>query len=240
MIRLVVFGGGYWGHHHVAGLLKAKAAGRARFDELLVVDRLGEHPVKETFGDRPGVRFAVQDWNDFLNAYLDSGERGPDDRLVPAPVAPHLFMNWLHATLTRLRPDVSWEARPLDQPLATPFESLGSAGERFVSFAEWMCPPNCIEPSRCPAIKAERTWEMPETMARYGQELGVVETAVFHSKHFAWGIAALPAQALVDARDRILATLPALGGDYLVATVSSCHGVVGMLSARPRATLAAR
>ncbi|MNY45294.1 hypothetical protein D3C86_1803860 [compost metagenome] len=74
---------------------------------------------------------------------------------------------------------------------------------------------------------------MPETMARYGKALGAVETAVFHSKHYAWGIAALPAQALEEARARILETLPASGGDYLVATVSSCHGVAGMISARP-------
>lgn len=234
MITLVVFGGGYWGHHHVSGLLKAKEAGRARFDSLLIVDRLAEHQVKEGFGDRPDVRIVVEEWGAFLDAYLDSDTRGPEDRLVPAPVAPHLFMNWLHESLARRQPAFDWQALPLEQPLDTPFESLGSAGERFVSFAEWMCPPNCIEPKRCPAIKAARTWEMPETMARYGEALGVIETAVFHSKHYAWGIAALPAQALAEARDRIQATLPAAGGDYLVATVSSCHGVVGRLSARPK------
>ncbi|MBO9539559.1 hypothetical protein J7643_03100 [bacterium] len=232
-MTLVVFGGGYWGHHHVSGLLKAKAAGRASFDSLVVVDRLAEHAVRTAFGDRPDVAIVVQEWDDFLDDYMDRAMRGREDRLVPAPVAPHLFMTWLQRSLARLRPDFAWETRALEEPLATPFEATGSQGERFVSFAEWMCPPNCIEPRRCPAIKAERTWEMPETMARYGEALGVVETAVFHSKHYAWGIAALPSQALEDARARILESLPVSGGDYLIATVSSCHGVAGMISARP-------
>lgn len=234
-MQVVVFGGGCWGHHHASGLLKAKAAGRASFDRLLVVDRLEEHRVRGALGDRPDVSFDVSEWSDFLREYIGSPAMEAGDLLVPAPIAPHLFMDWLALALTETNPAYAWTPTGLEEPVGTPFESTGPNGERFVSFADWMCPPNCLEPKRCPAIRAPRTWEMPETMADYGQRIGTVGAAIFHSRHYAWGIAALPAADLVQARNRLSEAIARNGGgEVLVATVSACHGVVGRLSATPK------
>lgn len=232
-MRLIVFGGGCWGHHHTAGLLKAKAAGRATFEGVHVVDKQPSHRVYEAFCGHPDVTFETADWASFLDAYVGTDRMGPHDRLVPAPIAPHLFMDWLLSRLRRAIPDLRWAARALNEPIGTPFEAVGAQGERFVSYAEWRCPPNCIEPKRCPAIRSPRTWEMPDTVRALQERFQAQGVEVFHSRHFAWGIAALPAFDLQRAHERIVAlTNREAGGDFIVGTVSACHGVVGCLSAR--------
>lgn len=222
-MKLIILGGGCWGHHHASGLLKAKAAGRAAFDSLVVVDRREDHRVRDAFGDRPELHFATTDWSDFLVEQLD--ELAPEDRIVPAPVAPHLFLEWLLSEASRHRPEHGWERVHLHRSFGTPFESLSDSGERFVSYAEWLCPPNCVEPLRCPAIKAQRTWEMPLAVMEYARDIGATPI-VLHSRQYAWGIAALPVGDLVEARERVLS------GDsnlFAVATVSACHGAIGAI-----------
>ncbi|MBC7543397.1 MAG: hypothetical protein H7338_11770 [Candidatus Sericytochromatia bacterium] len=226
---IVVIGGGCWGHLHTSRLLSARQQGKTAFSRLLVVDRHADHQTARAFGDRPGVEFAVSDWDAFLSRFV-AAEHQPGDLLVPAPIAPHLLFNWLIAHLTRSGP-VSIERELVTGPLETPFDMLGAHGERFTSFAEWRCPASCLEPSVCPAIRAPRTWEMVDHLQGLGS--GLHSREIFVARHHAWGVATIPIDALVAAATRLAKLIAERTvTTHWIATVSACHGVVGQFTAR--------
>jgi hypothetical protein len=115
-----------------------------------------------------------------------------------------------------------------------PWQRAGGDGTHYVSFAEWTCPINCIEPPRCPHTRGERTWSLPPAIEHYVQ----VERAggrplegpfVFHCAHRAYGVGMLDV-ADVLAADRAIAERGAQGAaDFLVGTASHCHGALQRL-----------
>lgn len=221
---IVVIGGGWWGHLHATRLLTARERGKSAFRRLLVVDRLVDHAVKRALGGHPDVTLAVGDWDAFLAGWIGRAS-APGDLIVPAPIAPHLFFNWL---VGRLRSDAPCDVavEPVSDALGTPFDLAGDQGERFGSFAEWRCPVSCLEPAVCPAIRRPRTWEMAEHLTGRWPASDVLE--VFVARHHAWGIATVPVESLWEASGRLKGHVEARAAFTLrVATVSACHGVVG-------------
>jgi hypothetical protein len=109
---------------------------------------------------------------------------------------------------------------------------MGDDGTHYVSFAEWMCPINCIEPARCPHTKGERTWSLPPALARYADEereagRPVEGPFVFHCVHRAFGVGMLDVRDILAA-DRAVATRGEAPGRaaFLVGTASHCHGAL--------------
>ena len=104
----------------------------------------------------------------------------------------------------------------------------------YVSFAEWMCPINCIEPTRCPATKGTRSWTMPQALAEYvGMERArghnLAGPFVFHCTHRAYGVGMIDVSSVVHA-DAAIRELAQRGpADIIVGTVSHCHGAIGRL-----------
>jgi hypothetical protein len=112
-----------------------------------------------------------------------------------------------------------------------PWQRAGNDGTHFVSFAEWMCPINCIEPPRCPHTRGERSWSLPPAIAGYvaseqasGRRLE--GPFVFHCSHRAFGVGMLDVADVLDA-DRAIAERGAEGSAaFLVGTASHCHGAL--------------
>jgi hypothetical protein len=101
-----------------------------------------------------------------------------------------------------------------------------------VSFAEWMCPINCIEPPRCPHTKGDRTWSLPPALASYAaseRNAGrpLEGPYVFHCAHRAYGVGMLDVRDILAA-DRAIAARDGAGDSvsFLVGTASHCHGAV--------------
>jgi hypothetical protein len=132
------------------------------------------------------------------------------------------------------------ETRPLSEPVGTPYDATAPDGTRYVSFADWLCPTHCIEPSICPVTRAPRTWEMGEAMAEVVARLQVTSPtagpALFVCRHRVFGVGMFDA-AEVLAGDRFVAEAGSAGGevDVLVGTVSGCHGAVSLLHLGPGA-----
>jgi hypothetical protein len=85
--------------------------------------------------------------------------------IVPSPLMPHLLYAWL-ATQARAvagNADLRGEA-PGDIP-GVPWQNVGADGTRYVSFATWICPINCIEPARCPHTRGPRDWSLHRPVA---------------------------------------------------------------------------
>lgn len=234
---LIVIGGGCYGCYHTRQLLKAQRRGKIAARRFLVVDRNPACRALGEFAGEPLVEVVRADWAAFLREHLAGHAAESDDRIVPAPFAPHLLFDWLLDAVRADSPETGIQRDRCELALGLPYEQGDAVGNRFISAAGWLCPATCIEPARCPAIRAERTWELGDIVraeaARSGRGYAAVE--LFTCRHFAFGVGAIPVAALVRARRRLAALLAGHGAAdrrVLVGTVSACHGVLGELVAQ--------
>lgn len=232
--RIVVVGGGCYGSYYVRQLLRAHRAAAVVWDELVVVDRDPACAVSSLDqADRPPrLRLVVSGWAEFFATYLPAAvgdASSADDAIVPSPLMPHLIADWLVARARSRWPDRSVAVSPIESLPAIPWQRAGEDGTRYVSFAEWICPINCIEPARCPETRSERTWSLPLALAAAAGSGGgsaAVPPLIFHCTHRAYGV------GMIDVRDVVAAdaTIAARGGEgeaeFLLGTVSHCHGAL--------------
>ena len=235
---IVVVGGGCYGGYYVRQLARAERAGALAWDELVVVDRDVRCAVASLAPDQQpsAMRIETREWHPWFAGYLGRAADVPDrherDAIVPSPLMPHLMADWL-ADRARTR----WPARqvrtePLSGAPSVPWQRAGEDGTHYVSFAEWMCPINCIEPAKCPHTRGERTWSMPTALTAYAEHEAAAGRPlegpfVFHCAHRAYGVGMLDVRDILDA-DRAIAARGDRPGraEFLVGTASHCHGAV--------------
>ena len=235
---IVVVGGGCYGSYYVRQLARAERAAALAWDAVIVVDRDARCSVAELpSAERPsGLTTVVAEWSAYFGEYLGRAASNPaaheSDAIVPSPLMPHLMADWIADRSRARRPDRRVTTQPLAQPPAVPWQRAGEDGTHYVSFAEWMCPINCIEPARCPHTKGERTWSLPPALASYAdseREAGrpLEGPYVFHCAHRAYGVGMLDVRDILAA-DRAIAARDGAGGrvSFLVGTASHCHGAV--------------
>ena len=236
---IVVVGGGCYGSYYVRQLGRAHRAGALAWERLLVVDRdagcaVAALPPEER---PPALEVVTAEWNDFFARFLgdasahDAPPDGKRDAIVPSPLMPHLMADWLMARARERWPARRVAIAPLAGTPAVPWQRAGDDATHYVSFAEWMCPINCIEPARCPHTRGPRDWSMPVAVRAYVErqrESGheVEGPFVFHCLHRAFGVGMLDVDDVVAA-DRAIADRGAIGdARFLVGTVSHCHGAL--------------
>ena len=232
----VVIGGGCYGSYHARQLIRAAKRGAFEFRQLIIVDRASDCAARLEFGGHTDVRFVVRDWVDFVDDYLGVAPVDSLDVMVPTPIGPHLMFEWLKRRATRLAGarKVSLSALP-----ETPYTARSDDGTGYLSFATWTCPVTCIEPAICPVTRGPKAWEMDEAVFSFARgEAGsgrpFDDVQVFRCRPLAFGISAWPTSQAVAARERLDLLM---GGTtraqrscrVLVATTSSCHGVVDLL-----------
>ncbi len=274
-MRFFVMGGGCYGTFYARQLLRARAAGALRVDEIGVVDAAPRPAALDRLGSAPPLRHYHESWDDFLDRTLAaydlaaSGEPPDDggvvpeaagaegvelspeggrplssrsDILVTPPFTPHLALAWLLRTLPRRGDGLRWRLEPFALQPETPFRHQADGGPLLLSHADWICPVNCIEPERCPKIRAPRAWDMDATagdlassLAHVDQPVDVVE--LFHCHHIAYGVGGYPLARLPAAAQSVLRAA-ARGRERrglvvraLVGTISHCHGALNLLTA---------
>jgi hypothetical protein len=236
--HVVIIGGGCYGSWYAQQLDRAIMRGALRVDRVTVVDRDPGCQVVRTrdrFRELP-LEVVVDTWAAFLERWLASAtvDSVQHDAIVPSPLMPHLLLDWLIA-----RAQVRWPGRavsvaPLQTPPPMPWERAAPDGRHYVSFAEWMCPVNCIEPARCPATRGARDWSMPPALSAYvtaeqARGHALRGPIIFHCLHRTWGVGMIDVSAVVAA-DALVATEAANGpARFLIGTVSHCHGALGVL-----------
>lgn len=213
---LVVVGGGCYGSYHARQLLKAIRAGRLPGERVLVVDRSAGCAAARELAGAPEATVVVAEWGAFLREWLGDGGASAGDRLVPAPLTPHLLWDWLAAELEA-------ERAPAPSGWRLPYEVEGRSGERYLSAAGWTCPATCVEPAHCPVLHGPRDWDLADVIEERARELGYWP-AVFRCVHVAYGVGGVGVGALLAAREGARG-----GGRVLVATSSRCHAAVGSL-----------
>jgi hypothetical protein len=233
--RIVVVGGGCYGTYYVRQLLRAERAGALTWDELVVVDRNPACAVSTLGADDrpPRFRRLVVSWEEFFARYLPvMADRAEDlaDAIVPSPLMPHLMADWLLARARERWPERAVQIAPIEPLPSIPWQRSGDDGTRYVSFAEWICPINCIEPARCPETRGPRSWSLPVALASEAPAEGREDLAalplLFHCTHRAYGVGMIDVRDVVLADATIAARGLAGGAAFLVGTVSHCHGAL--------------
>ena len=223
---IVVVGGGCYGAYYLRQLRRAREHGALRWTRVLMVDRDPACAVASDMraGNGPDVELRVAEWDVFFEEWLAT-EAAVGDAIVPSPLMPHLFLHWLEQRAKRRWPERTVRRSSPAEQQGIPWQRTGADGTRYLSFAEWTCPVNCVEPRTCPHTRGARDWSMPVTLQRAG-----AGTAIFHCVHRAFGV------GMIDAREILRAgeLLDGLGdrGDSVrlrVGTVSHCHGALGEL-----------
>ena len=241
MRDVIVVGGGCYGSFYAAQLARAKERGRARFRRVVVVDRDPECRARRELGDAPDRAFEVRDWSTYFREFLGaaaparSGE--PQDYIVPSPLMPHLMFEWVLARARERWPGRPIDVAPVPDTLGTPYDRAAPAPDhtRYVSFADWICPTHCIEPTVCPAIGSTRSWEMGDAVRALAGRLRaagqpVHGPALFVCRHHVFGVGTFAVETVL-AGDGIVRAAGETGAPavVLVGTVSACHGALNLL-----------
>lgn len=237
--EVVIIGGGCYGSFYAGQLLEARGKGAATWRRLVVVDRDPACQAAPLLEEVPDAVIAVAEWAEFLDGWLGA-ERAEDDQIVPSPLMPHLMANWIEGQARERWPDREVGMTPAETPVGTPFDRLHPGdGVRYLSWADWLCPVHCIEPATCPVIAGPRSWEMSETVAAWTADRTMVTPtagpAVFACRHVVHGVGMYPARAATDGFAALVEALEqsAKGVDLVIASISSCHGAVGVLRVGP-------
>ena len=238
---IVVVGGGCYGSYYVRQLLRARDAGAAAWGRLIVVDR-EPHCAAATHHAAGDIELEISEWGAFFADYLVRAaadrEASRLDAIVPSPLMPHLMFDWLLERAHGRWPDRDVRQEPLLHAPGTPWQRATADGTHFVSFAEWTCPINCIEPQRCPHTRGDRTWSLPVTARAYVQRARqrrepLAGPVIFHCVHRTYGVGMFDTREVLAGDDlvrRVAASGPAA---ILVGTMSHCHGVFARLVVGP-------
>ena len=110
----------------------------------------------------------------------------------------------------------------------------GNDGTHYVSFADWMCPVNCVEPRTCPHTRGPRNWSMPLwaddfVLAERVATGGAAEAVVLHCRHRAYGVGMFDTNEVVAADGIITRLGNRGGGEAFIGTMSHCHGALTRL-----------
>lgn len=242
---IVVIGGGCYGAYYVRQLLRARQAGAVTWTRVAVVDRDAACRVARertaASADQPwdGIEVVTAEWSAFFRTYFAEAtsyrERFETDAIVPSPLMPHLMLEWLRGRARERWPERAVGTVPLARAPNIPWQRSGADGAHFVSFAEWMCPINCIEPPLCPHIAGPRTWSMPRAARAYVAEerrtgRPLAGPVIFHCTHRVYGVGMFDTRDVLVADDVVCAAAARSAAEILVGTMSHCHGVFEVLS----------
>ena len=180
------------------------------------------------------MRLAVAPWDDFFATYLTDAAGAPAagrDAIVPSPLMPHLMADWLVARARERWPDRSIRVERLDGSLPVPWQRSGDDGTHYVSFAEWICPINCIEPARCPHTRGPRTWSLPVAIRSHAAQARAAGDRadlplLFHCTHRTFGVGMIDVGDVLAADTAIAAAGSSDAASFLIGTVSHCHGAL--------------
>ncbi len=232
---VVVVGGGCYGAYYVRQLRRGVARGALHLDRLVVVDRDANCLVATEPADPAALPFElrVAEWADFFDVFLAGADAR--DAVVPSPLMPHLFLHWLARAAEARQPGRSIAMRAPAEVPGVPWQR-GADAARYVSFAEWLCPVNCIEPAMCPHTRGARDWSLPEALRRAPSRAVAPApsdwdaAALLHCTHRAYGVGMIDVADVLAADALVAALAPAPRARVLVGSVSHCHGALGILA----------
>jgi hypothetical protein len=135
-----------------------------------------------------------------------------------------VLFDWLAADLAHHGFALTRVGGASEPPARPPVLRRTGAGDLALSYAEWICPPACIEPALCPHTRAPKSWSLATELERARRSF------VFPCLHLAYGVGTIPVSAIFDTRDRLVDELRRVEigarAPLWVGTASHCHGLL--------------
>jgi len=208
----LIIGCGHFGGQAILKLLRKDPR-----SEIIAVDK-SEGAIQKV--SHLPVKTVLCDGTFHLNSLLSTGCKM--DYIVPA-VSFHLAFEFILSQLKHL--GVKRRKVPLLPGLPHPIE--GKTGDLYTSFANFLCPENCIEPSLYCTLTGERR---RKSLYQLLKELsGPIESNVIRSQQLEPGLGGFKVKVLLDMVAKIKKRRPS-DRLILVSTASRCHGVTSALS----------
>lgn len=225
-----VVGGGCFGSQYARWLLRARDLGWLQFSRLKIIDRDPQCRWARENEAAAGVELVVSDWVEYFRDLISTNEVSSksNDHWVPAPLSPHILFEGFCRAAERRYGSLRINSEKFKNQVGTPVQIPLESGAMAVSFAEWTCPVNCIEPSTCPAIHSPRYWDMKKYLGKYfsGQS-DSFSWHVLQCRHLIHGVGTIPMEDIREEYQKFLKTLDSRGNlELVVATVSGCHGLI--------------
>ncbi len=225
-------GGGCFGSQYAQWLLRARDLGWLEFSGIRLIDHNPHCLWEQKALGGIGVELVVQDWTDYLADYLVNQLQAPEarqDHWIPSPLSPHLLLLGFLTAARRLYPQWDWAVEPFLEQLPIPVVFPLESGSLAVSFAQWQCPVNCIEPARCPAIQQLRDWDMKTTLEMaFAQKEETCSWHILQCQHRVHGVGTIPMERIFYEFESFLEKISRADlKTVIVATVSGCHGLIG-------------
>jgi hypothetical protein len=233
---IIVVGGGCYGGYYVRQLQRAVDAGALVAGAIAVVDKDPSCPVAQTLPEAGDASVTIElvtaDWRDYFEDYLSRAAESPDrfahDAIVPSPLMPHLMAEWLVGRAKHRGPRRAVRTASIDTPLAVRWQRDGADRTHYESFADWMCPINCIEPRTCPVTRDLRDWSLPPTIDAFARDYGM-RSAVMHCRHRAYGVGMFDTSEVIAADAAVRAAGDDGTAEIIIGTASHCHGALTRL-----------
>ena len=169
----------------------------------------------------PRVHLEVASWNDWLAENLSA--RNALDYFVPYHWAPHVLLDWLTSDLEKRGLRLNRRPGRSAPPVSPPVLRETGGGDLAMSYAEWLCPPACIEPALCPHTRGPKSWSLATELSK------ARDSFVFPCLHLAYGVGAIPLGSIFEVRNQVAAAVEAGRGGpkspLWVSTASHCHGL---------------
>ena len=207
----LIIGCGHFGSQAAKQLLKKKS-----HPKIIAVDKSPE--AVEKLSHLP-IETIVDDGSSYLNQYLSEGRTV--SYLIPS-VPFHLAFEFM---LLRLKP---FGARRAKVPSLSglPNPEIGKTGDLYTSFAAFLCPEDCPEPSRyCTVTRKKREKPLYDILRNLK---GAFESRVIISQPLARGVGGFQPKALLALLDEVK-KLKNSAHPVLISTASRCHGVTSAL-----------
>ncbi|HCU25860.1 MAG TPA: hypothetical protein DF383_12655 [Deltaproteobacteria bacterium] len=232
-----IVGGACFGSQYARWLLRARSLGMLQLERIFAVDRDPDCRLLREGPHDAAISVVCSDWVDYLTRLLlnqATPETVAADHWVPSPLSPHILFLAMTRAAAELIPGLRWESAAITEPVGVPVQIPLAGGNLAVSFAEWQCPVNCIEPPTCPAIRGPRTWDMKATLEKhFSAERAFRSSHVLQCRHFVHGVGTIPMQDILTEFARLLENLKSSPvQEFAVATVSGCHGLIDVAHCR--------
>lgn len=183
-----------------------------------------------------------------LNYVEGQNNYNEKDILIPDHTAKHVFLQVYLQIVKQKFPKLTTELSPFKSDFKPPFIHKSENDAIWaISYATWICPPDCDEPEICPHIEDTRTWDFNESLGKlFDQILNQESTRRlstqsihrFPCTQLYAEIAQIPFPKIIK---EISEFIYKLQNDppqkVIVATHSHCHGILGQFEIKPRASV---
>ncbi|MCP5467956.1 MAG: hypothetical protein H7A32_01650 [Deltaproteobacteria bacterium] len=234
-----VVGGGCFGTQYATWLLRAQRLGLVEFEKIFAIDQnphcqLSQIQIAEN--QSAYLEIIQSDWISYLTDLLIRSCNDPafsQDHWVPSPLSPHILLLAFMRAAMQKNPGLRLQEKAFSdnffEKSELPVSIFLESGQFAASFAEWICPVNCIEPKTCPAIHLPRHWDMKTSLENYFRDLKVSTSAhVLQCQHRVHGVGTILFSEIQSHFASVLDQFKkGVIRELIVATVSSCHGLIG-------------